>query len=392
MDINISQPSNDNDNDNDNDHDNDNDNEVKSNPKFLKKSLIFVTDWHPNILSSTTIGKKNNGAVMYIGPDSLALIQHFPQSILTDICDKIQKSVFKNKTIQILDFCSGSGVQAIVILTMLEQICQTITTPISLKVKANCFDVNERALRFIRFNSILNGFEKNDISIQIQKMDLLDENDKQTVIEKYKNSSQMILANPPFIPVPSIASNDSRNNKTSESIYKRYGLFSSGGNDGEDVLREIIMLAPLLLNSKTGGFLGIVSEFMNPSKSSEIVYKMKQWWKKRAPFHSKGIVKGLLFTNEFPVDTATYASRRSNDEFEYKVWYEHLNNLDIETISPGLLFVQMKDFDTNPNNKEIHLELEHLLVPRSELGSIWTPHNKYAVEFTKHKWKELNSS
>ena len=41
-------------------------------------SVILVTDCHPKVLSRITVGEQENGAVMYIGPDSLALVNCLP--------------------------------------------------------------------------------------------------------------------------------------------------------------------------------------------------------------------------------------------------------------------------------------------------------------------------
>ena len=38
--------------------------------------LLLMPDVHPNIVSSTTVGIKGDGAVVYIGPNSLAMVQH----------------------------------------------------------------------------------------------------------------------------------------------------------------------------------------------------------------------------------------------------------------------------------------------------------------------------
>ena len=59
------------------------------------------------------------------------------------------------------------------------------------------------------------------------------------------------------------------------SIRRRHGLFSSGGAGGEDVLEGIIRLAPQVL-SAAGGFVGVVSEFMDPSP--ELCTRMLRWW------------------------------------------------------------------------------------------------------------------
>ena len=389
-------------------HQNKNEQNIHTN---TEQSLIFVTDWHPNVLSTISVGEKEDGAIMYIGPDSLALVQHLPQPLIlfsqsqsqTDTMHKEQDvNTNESKTTQILDFCSGSGVQAIATLKMLMNINKNLKKE---TLRATCYDINERALRFIRFNALLNGFSREEVTAT--KTDLRNDDQRNEIMQQWEGSAEIILANPPFIPVPPpTLTNPSTDepiandtiDSASDSILKRYGLFSSGGPDGEDVLREIISLAPLLLNTKTGGFLAIVSEFMNPSKSVEIVDRMKGWWfehdRSMSPIFSCSsstiitslatATRGILFTNEFPVSADTYASRRANDEDEYHIWCNHLKNLEFETISPGLLFM----FTKLQTQGQKFWNIKHSLIPKSDLGSVWTPHNRKSVEVTSREWSE----
>lgn len=360
------------------------------------KSLVFVTDWHPNVLSTTTVGNNNEGAVMYIGPDSIALVQH-----LIDPLSNYISCLFKGKTVEnlnILDFCSGSGIQAISALALTEYCFQdgNIDSFIIPRVmSATCFDINERALRFIQFNACINGFTSQK-DIFTCKANLLLEKDRKNIVQKWGNKSHIILANPPFIPVPRIntstmlSSEVSNDREISKNILKRYGLFSSGGPDGENVLREIISLTPRLLDSSTCGILAIVSEFMNPSNSTGLMKRMKLWHQVYLDNTTDGMatMEGILFTNEFTISSLKYALRRANDEEEYELWCDHMNQLGIEDISPGLLFLQTEFVGQNLLKNDNGWRVEHILVPKSNLGSIWTPHNKYAVQFTSKEWKD----
>ena len=123
------------------------------------KLLILVIVCHPIILSQTTVGVEEEGTVMYIGPDSLALVQHRPiQSHMRQVLSRRMSSSSGNidaDHFQVLDFCTGSGVQALVsTLKSLE-----IVDP---GAKALCVDVNDRAQRFTKFNGFLNGMDGND--------------------------------------------------------------------------------------------------------------------------------------------------------------------------------------------------------------------------------------
>ena len=383
------------------------------------ESIVLATDLHPVALSRTTAGTQEEGAVMYIGPDSLALVQHLP------LAQQVESPEWNGARRHhlILDFCTGSGIQAIAMLAALRQ-CNPVA-------KAICVDINERALRFTKFNSILNGMGDR---IDVVKGDISEQNalPMQRPISKHTYRSgglvqvlrslagdkrggistddfDIILSNPPFIPVPPIRSTagESIVDLTRLSIDSRYGLFSSGGADGESILANILRMAPKLVNSC--GFVGIVSEFMNPSMC--LCRKMEQWWaegceNENACVDPPAFHTGVLFTNEVPIDAATYARRRANDDDEYSIWLSHLNDLQISSVSPGLLYIQefcqsaigaAEGYTDGERDKKKSLsnssccasmELGHILVPRSAKGSIWTPQNLDAVKFTRNYWVE----
>lgn len=254
--------------------------------------LIIATDWHPSVLMSTVAGTREEGAVMYIGPDSIALFQHMPLNFLST---KVEKFI---------DLCCGSGVQAIAHLSSIEN---------ANGVTSFCIDINARALNFTKFNAALNGFIKNIILLQT---DLLKNADQLSSILE-EASFDAILANPPFLPVPGINSSQS----AAESIARRYGFFSDGGTDGENVLEIIIEFASRSLSPN--GYLAIVSEFMNPGES--LCNKIKVWWDEQA----KHAATGVIFTNEFPVSRDVYSLRRSANNDEAVVWKEHLDNMKV---------------------------------------------------------------
>jgi len=121
------------------------------------KPLILVIVCHPIILSQTV---EEEGTVMYIGPDSLALVQHRPiQSHMRQVLSRRMSSSSGNidaDHFQVLDFCTGSGVQALSTLKSLE-----IVDP---GAKALCVDLNDRAQRFTKFNGFLNGMDGNKVN------------------------------------------------------------------------------------------------------------------------------------------------------------------------------------------------------------------------------------
>lgn len=336
-------------------------------------NLVLATDLHPRVLSTTVVGRKQQGTVMYIGPDSLVLVRNLPLSIV---------SSSRRHAHRILDFCAGSGVQALSALMHLNDgtISSTATA-----AKALCVDINERALQFVKFNAALNGLED---QVETLQADLIagtttskDESNLVHELQKARRnmnpssnadaSFDVILANPPFIPVP----------PDDNVIQQRYGLFSSGGPDGEDVLKAIVQLASKLL-SPNRGLLAVVSEFMNPPNNDgedSLMERLQEWWS----VEDVGMGgRGVLLTNEYPVDAVTYSKRRADNENELEIWMRHLSQLNVTHVSPGLLF--MTTSKSMPT-----MELQHVLVPKTEGGSIWTPSNRNAVEFTKQVVQEV---
>eukprot|EP00557_Chaetoceros_sp_GSL56_P013686 CAMPEP_0176478836 /NCGR_PEP_ID=MMETSP0200_2-20121128/1401_1 /TAXON_ID=947934 /ORGANISM="Chaetoceros sp., Strain GSL56" /LENGTH=742 /DNA_ID=CAMNT_0017874805 /DNA_START=27 /DNA_END=2252 /DNA_ORIENTATION=- len=446
-----------------NDIDHSSDKEKESSDRQPKATttttMILVTDLHPTILSRTTVGQKEDGAVMYIGPDSLALVQHLPvrlhvQKVYQQRQQRNHKDMEEKQFgFRILDLCTGSGVQALSMLMSMSGIDPTVT--------ATCVDVNDRALRFVRFNALLNGIDsdriwtlKADLISGLCLDDVAGEGSSQEVDGKMNvidallhgalhmhkagnfgcgNISaglfNLILANPPFIPTPPRCIDEERR-CISEDISKRYGLFSSGGSSGEEVLQCIVSMSSRLLQ-KEHGLLAIVSEFMNPptadidttvsfnqdslqSRHSQFLYKLRKWWEKGPSWLSvlpssneninevcandvgAVVARGLLFTNEVPISAETYAARRANNnQKEYLAWLHNLQTHGIQCVSPGLLYIQtispqhtmMTANTPATTNAKLLLDVEHRLVPKcQELGSIWTPYNYKALLYTWCEW------
>lgn len=390
------------------------------------KNIVLMTDLHPNVLGATSLDRFRDdsdnaakseeeggeeGAVMYIGPDSLALIHHLHAS-MSNFVERSPSDVLSSFG-RILDLCTGSGVQALAAISMLESLEGAILAdadPIAVAV-----DVNERALRFTTFNAHLNGCNDKIVTVHADLLSgrkcancdslieaLLNELAKS---EKHDHHSQQklhkddqkfdfILANPPFIPVPPSRSDYSASSLRGQGgdgdggNTPRYGLFSSGGATGEDCLRAIVRMAPSLLRSD-GGLLAVVSEFMNPPSTSskfsrvkdgeDMHDKMEIWW------GSELAATGILFTNEKAIDSDLYAQRRAmrNDLEDIDVWKNHLSLHGIDSISPGLLFIQLIDAASFPGEGRQRLALKHHFVPKTNRGSIWTPHNFDAVKFTR---------
>ena len=307
--------------------------------------------------------------------------------------------------LRILDLCTGSGVQAISTLAMLDTLAENSLDFIGIDPSAVVVDINKRALRFTEFNAYLNGYrdristvnadllsgtvydECNDVPLVDALLSKLSQKEKQLRYD-------ILLANPPFIPTPSSRSDDAASslreeNKSMNLSTPRYGLFSSGGPSGEDCLCAIVQMTPMLLRSN-GGLLALVSEFMNPplSTSNEeewgLTSNIESWWSTQADIND---MKGVLFTNEFAINSETYAQRRAmkNDEDDINVWKNHMHLSGIDAVSPGLLFIETQGIKRRLRGKWLH----HKFIPKSSLGSIWTPHNYYAVDFTRRILQDL---
>ena len=395
------------------DFDNNNNN---NNNKSERLSLYLVTDLHPRVLSTTTVGESSDptgNAVMYIGPDSLALSQHFtPYAHLMDKMDTTGPDASAPGVVQGLDFGTGSGVQALSALmhwkiASKNKVLDSDTNAKELKMTA--IDINPRALRFTQFNAILNGLEAH---VSLVQADLVSGNllvDESTYshesLEQYlqvKSPYALILANPPFLPVPSdtrmvgssfeksALRDDGDTSATTDSIAQRYGLFSSGGGDGEVLLQRVVELASRYLSP--GGFLGVVSEFFEQEHDPGFE-RFSAWWSQQPHEYSNAVMadrksdddsilgdKGVLFVNEFPIDVATYSARRADNPREEMVWNCHLESLNITSASPGMLYIQKGD-DVESSRERVKLLVS--CVPKTEMGSVWTPSNFNAIRFTQ---------
>lgn len=392
--------------------------------------LCLVTDLHPQVISTTTLGTsldQSGNAVMYIGPDSLALAQHFsPYRHFMDT------NTNKNTNCDMhgLDLGTGSGIQALSALMHWKQRTSKETNAeldgsSSNKLKMTAIDINPRALRFTLFNAILNGLEE-DVSLVHANLasgslcGLDPTMSTGSSLEEYlaaqMSKFDLILANPPFLPVPSDSRttgnlydddggdcsdddddgpNESKMGETIHSIAQRYGLFSSGGGDGEVILQRIVELASRHLGP--GGVLGIVSEFFVQYHDPDFE-RFSTWWQGGASTTNTSLSKSIqyeattnnnnnnncipendvavLLLNEFPIDAATYAARRADNPSEETVWRAHLKSLNITSASPGMLYLQI-----NTGND---LNLSVARVPKSNMGSVWTPSNRNAIEFTRN--------
>jgi methylase of polypeptide subunit release factors len=206
----------------------------------------IATDWRPPVAVALT-----EEPVMYLGPDSIALLRHLPDGCLTDCSgdtvmeghssgnhgqqsskdsspdSKKVKSSTGRRGGRWLDLCCGSGVQGVCALASGR--CERL----------DLVDVNPRALRFTRFNLRLN---------RLRSFGATYRGDLFQALPPKSKLYDVILANPPFVPVPPELFGPNSRGSNAEIKARRYDVFSadpSGAGDG--ILRRILQGAPKFL-------------------------------------------------------------------------------------------------------------------------------------------------
>lgn len=446
--------------------------------------LIFATDWPPP--GSTALTEE---PVMYIGPDSIGLVQHAPRPVSSskippssaekrepDSCQQggprgAETIVRENEEgwETILDLCCGSGVQGIAAAALRRG-----------KARVTCVDINPRAVRFARFNALLNGL--GDASFNAVAGDLycalerggshddgdsvsraMSQRDGETrqgaaAVEEGSNDPQydtmptsnggdvlfdLILANPPFVPVP----------PKLDSVRRRYDVFASGGASGEDVIEGIFRGAIDHLRP-SGGVLAVVSELANPrtfdvklrswvgahddrlavastepavgkpqeAEGGDVDGENNQREQMNTPaaidmrttsrqqgadgsqkFSSGGFGEeakacvawtGLVMHEEEPWTAREYAGRRAGSAQEVEGWVRHLSRMGIEEMANGFVFVRRipraapegRGLDIKD---EEGLERTRAAVEIQGVEKLWAPHNRAAVERTNASLRRM---
>ena len=298
----------------------------------IREDLHVMTDWHE------TQSRASLEPVMYIGADSRGLVWAQPPI----------------HTAQVLDLCTGSGVQGIVAARYYAD-------------RVVFVDFNPRAVRFARMNLVFNGLEDKGVVLLGDLYKALEANlPPENWGTKTWGKFGAVLANPPFLPV---AEDDIGQN-----------AYGDGGPDGERVFRRIVEEAPLHLTKQ--GRVHITSNLLDPHIFDK---KLWRWWTKhlydkwtvnehtghrerymRAPsgkvaaFH---LIRGETWKQEHYGDVV--GDRRMGDD---------LKTAGIEYIAKGFIFIYA--------NREPELSVQHSSYTvhndHESLWSVISTNNSYA--------------
>mmetsp|Transcript_43215 Transcript_43215/g.113508 ORF Transcript_43215/g.113508 Transcript_43215/m.113508 type:complete len:532 (+) Transcript_43215:122-1717(+) len=254
--------------------------------------LLVATDFDAESLLPTKF------AVMAVGVDSLNLAyaqRDMPCGPAGSSCRRI------------LDVCCGSGVQALV------------AAKLSRSASVVALDVNPRAIRFCKFNALVNNVAGR-LSSRIS--------DVYAALDG-EEPFDTVLANPPFVAVPPLPTESDTN--------AEWALYADGGPDGVEVLNRIIRGAadPQLL--RPGGLLAIVSEFPNLRSAHEWIPAAVAAANKK---HQLEIT--VVFNPRHIQDAKEYADERAAERgwpwASLERWETSLCDCGVDHVGPGLLF------------------------------------------------------
>lgn len=199
-----------------------------------------------------------------VGPDTLGLVAAM---VATDgpLTSCAASSASPDGTesctaVEVLDLCCGCGVQSLAI-AMCRQVRGVGETALTM------IDRSPRAVRFARFNILLNGIAEDDTAASAPRAAVYcgDASNVASVLPQrvQRCSFDAILINPPYIPNPE----------------KAAGLetFGDGGWSGEELTAAAVSQSKSLL--RCGGILAVVANLPN---ADGYPAKLKQWWETEA--------------------------------------------------------------------------------------------------------------
>ncbi|WP_055074456.1 carbamoyltransferase C-terminal domain-containing protein [Pseudanabaena sp. 'Roaring Creek'] len=240
---------------------------------FCIEGLYLATDHRYMLLDEDKISEN---PVMYIGSDSAGLVYTAPQYAAE----------------QVLDLCSGSGIQGLVASRYARQV--------------TAIDINPRAIRFARFNAQLNGID--NISFH-----------EGSLYEPVRGRRfDTILANPPFVPSPN----------------KNLG-FRDGGETGEEILVQIVNGSAAHLTES--GRLFIVSDLVNAKNYQS---KLTDWWRGGAT-HQLVLCTAdrdeILFS--IPHSHAPFGQTLEHYNQELEKWLQNFQQANLTAVNFGYIFI-----------------------------------------------------
>ncbi len=196
-----------------------------------------------------------------VGPDTLGLVASLvaadgPLTSVLPAMSRCSDSTELPAAVKVLDLCCGCGIQSLAIAKC-RQARGAGTTSLTM------IDRSPRAVRFARFNALLNGIADDDTAASTQVAAYCgDACDVASILPQRSNPSTFdaILINPPYIPNPEQAA----------------GLetFGDGGWSGEELTAAAVSQSRGLLRPN-GGILAVVANLPN---ADGYPAKLQHWW------------------------------------------------------------------------------------------------------------------
>lgn len=193
-----------------------------------------------------------------VGPDTLGLVAAMaaddaPLTSSTAMPVSAPGSTEQPTAVKVLDLCCGCGVQSLAI-AMCRHVRGVGGTSLTM------IDRSARAVRFARFNILLNGVAIDDTGASSRAALFCGDACDVSSVLRQPCVFDAVLINPPYIPNPE----------------KAAGLetFGDGGWSGEELTAAAVSQSTFLLRPD-GGILAVVANLPNPDDYSA---KLQKWW------------------------------------------------------------------------------------------------------------------
>ncbi len=283
---------------------------------FCIEGLYLATDHRYMLLEEDQIGEN---PVMYIGADSAGLVYTAPQYAAE----------------QVLDLCSGSGIQGLVASRYTQQV--------------TAVDLNPRAIRFARFNAQLNGirnirFHQGSLYAPVQGCRF-----------------DTILANPPFVPSP-----------------KQDIGFRDGGTTGEDILAQIIKGSAAHLTPH--GRVFIVTDLVDVPNYQP---KLAGWWQ-------GGVADQLILCTadrdemlfSVPHSHAPFGQTLDGYKAELEQWLQNFQQANLTAVNFGYILIScVTNESSNVSNGSYYTRTIH--------NPTRAIHQQVQAYFQQREWLQL---